>query len=344
MYINKCLKFFLIVFALFFGACQPSEKLPDVSTIEVKVELIRFDQELAQLQETDIANQHERWKIQYGQFYEDFIEEMLEAGFMEDEGSLLRNWAYIVNQKDFQVLSQKVEERFPDLNDKEKELEEAFKYLRYYFPEYEMPVFYSFFSGFSSQVAVGEGYVGIGLDMFLGVDSEFYPALIESIPMYISRRFTPENIVPRVIESVLRVEISDEEPLEGNTLAHMVHHGKILYALDKILPHTPDTLKLGYTEEQLTWADAYRKDIWAWFVSEDILYSTDYLRNQSYFSEAPFTPELGENNESAPKLGTYIGWQMVRRFMEKNRDVTISELMSMTDAQMILEKSGFRGE
>lgn len=344
MYFNKGLNFSLIVFVLLLGGCQRGKKLPDVSAIDAKVEIIRFDKELAELQEEDVTNQHEKWKTQYGQFYVDFIEEMLEAGFMDDEESLLRNWAYIVNQKDFQVLSQKVEEKFSDLKDKERELEEAFKYLRYYFPEYEMPVFYAFFSGFSSQVAVGEGYVAIGLDMFLGPDSEFYPALIESIPMYISRRFTPENIVPRVVESVLRVDVSDEEPMDGNTLAHMVHHGKILYAMDKILPHTPDSLKIGYTDEQLSWADAYRKDIWAWFVSEDILYSTDYLRNQAYFSEAPFTPELGENNESAPKLGTYIGWQMVRRFMEKNDDITLSELMRMTDAQLILEKSGFRGD
>ncbi len=344
MYFNYRYCSVLILFVFVFSACQRKNKLPDVSAVEVDVHIVRFDQELANLKQEELAKKHEQWKQNYGFFYADFMEEMLQAGRMENEDELLANISFIIEQKDFKALSEKVTELYPDLEVYEEELEEAFQYLKYYFPEYKIPEIYSFFSGFSTQTSVGKDYIGIGLDMFLGEDSEFYPALIESIPLYISRRFTPENIVPRVIESVIRIELSAEEPIEGNTLAHMIHHGKVLYAMDKVLPHVSDSLKIGYTSDQMKWVEAYQADIWAWFISEDLLYSTDYLRIQSYFSEAPFTPELGEKNESAPKLGTYLGWQIVRRFMENNPETSVQELMEIDDPQYILSDSGFRGK
>lgn len=344
MYFNYRYCSILILFIFLFSACQRESKLPDVSAVEVDVNIVRFDQELANLKQEEIAKKHEQWKKDYGFFYIDFMEEMLQAGRMENEDELLKNISFILEQEDFKVLSEKVVELYPDLELYEEELEEAFQYLKYYFPKYEIPKIYSFFSGFSTQTSVGKDYIGIGLDMFLGEDSEFYPALIESIPLYISRRFTPENIVPRVIESVIRIELSSEEPIEGNTLAHMIYHGKVLYAMDKVLPHVSDSLKIGYTSDQMKWVETYQGDVWAWFMSEDLLYSTDYLRIQSYFSEAPFTPELGEKNKSAPKLGIYLGWQIVRRFMENNPEMSVQELMKIEDPQYVLSNSGFRGK
>jgi hypothetical protein len=34
---------------------------------------------------------------------------------------------------------------------------------------------YAYFSGFKAQTTVGDGYFGIGLDLFLGANSRFYP-------------------------------------------------------------------------------------------------------------------------------------------------------------------------
>ena len=100
----------------------------------------------------------------------------------------------------------------------------------------------------------------------------------------------------------------------------------------------------GYTPEQLAWAKRYEADVWTWFLQENLLYHTDYLRIQKYFTEAPFTPELGENNESAPKLGIYIGWKIVRKYMDKHPEITLKELLADTDAQSILEKSKYTGK
>ncbi|MGH2622772.1 MAG: gliding motility lipoprotein GldB, partial [Sphingobacterium sp.] len=77
---------------------------------------------------------------------------------------------------------------------------------------------------------------------------------------------------------------------------------------------------------------------------EDLLYSTDYQRIQKYFSEAPFSPELGKQNESAPKLGSFIGWQIIRQYMKRNPELSLQDLFDQNDAQMILENSKYKGK
>ncbi len=113
--------------------------------------------------------------------------------------------------------------------------------------------------------------------------------------------------------------------------------------MDHVLPDIPDTLKIGYTTEQMEWARAYEQDIWAWFVSEELLYEYDFHRTQKHLGEAPFTPELGDQNESAPKLGVFLGWNIVRQYMERNQDVTLPELMANGNGQSILDGSRYRG-
>ena len=334
----------LSLLAMFVSACQQKSKLPDVSHIQADVKIERFDQEFAQLKPTDISQQNKLWQSRYGDFYSNYMQYMLEVGDPKDSLYIDEMLKRIIQQKDFINLAQAVNKKFPNVQQQEKELTQAFKYVKYYFPAYQMPRFISFFSGFSVQVPIGDGYVGIGLDMFLGSDSEFYPALVRDIPMYISRRFTPDNIVPRVVESVLRQDLFPQERSSLNTLQHMVYEGKLLLALDSIIPTVSDSLKIGYTSDQMSWAQAYQTDIWSWFLQEELLYSSDYQRIQKYFTETPFTAELGENNESAPKLGMYIGWMIVRKYMERNPEVTLKELLANTNAQEILVKSKFKGK
>lgn len=340
-----CRFFFVSILSLLIvTGCQRTKHIPDVSHIPMDIHIIRFDREMSELEVDSISAKNKSWMKDYDFFYYDYMMQMLGVGDPDNEKSVEHALSEIIQQKDFKDLSIAVKEVFKDLKPWEEELNEAFRFVKYYFPEYTIPKFYSFFSGFAVQTPIGEDYIGIGLDMFLGADSEFYPAIIGSVPMYISRRFTPENITPRVIESVIRLELMPEEPIDGNTLEQMIYHGKVLYVMDCLLPLVEDSLKMGYTGKQMKWAQKYQSEIWAWFVSEELLYSTDYLRIQKYFSEAPFTPELGENNESAPKLGLYIGLQIVRKFMRENPSVGLKELLAMNDSQKILEQSGYRGK
>ncbi len=332
----------LILISLCLSSCSPNQKT-DIADLPVRVTVVRFDASLSELTPTNAYEQHLRFKDEFGPFYQDFIERILAVGAVDDE-HIGRILAEISDTEDFKALSKAVKSAFPDLDSQELELSRAFSLVKEHFPEQELPKrFFSYFSGFSVQTALGEDYMGIGLDMFLGSDSPFYPALIAQYPRYMSEKFTPENIVPRVMETFIREEMMTDADLDGTFLAHMLHHGKVMYLMDAFLPHTPDSLKIGYTSTQMKWASDYQSSIWDWVLMESLLYENDYLMIQKHFHNAPFTPALGDRNESAPKLGVFLGWNMVRKYMRQNPETTLEELISLNNEQQILELSGYNG-
>lgn len=339
------IQIYLFFFILVFISCKEKRDSDvDTSKIDLSIKIERFDQDFSQLDSTKVLEQNAAWQQKYGQFYIDFVQLMLHAGNPDNSVQVKKNLETIARQPDFQALKAEVQHVFPDLKEQEQGLTDAFKRIKYYFPTIQVPRMVSFYSGFEVQTPIGEDYMGIGLDMFLGANAKFYPSLVSTVPRYISRRFTPENIVPRITESFVRQELYPQPNGDVNTLQHMIYHGKVLYAMDIFMPEVADSLKIGYSTDQILWAQAYEKDIWSWFLQEDLLYNTDYLRIQKYFAEAPFTPELGEHNESAPKLGSYIGWQIVSRYMDKHPDMSLPELFAIEDAQLILNDAKYKGK
>lgn len=331
--------FFLIIVL---ASCGRRERV-DVSHIDVNVRIERFDRALDSLSSDNILRKNREWLAHYGYFYADYMQYMLEVGNPLDSLHIQKILRQVMETPDFKALKNSVYETYPDLEVQEAGLTNAFKHLKYYFPGITIPRFIAFFSGFSVQTPIGQDYIGIGLDMFLGADSKFYPALRNSIPYYISRRFTPENIVPRVVESYVRQELLPQNDLDVTLLQHMVYQGKVLYVMDRVMPDLADSLKIGYTAQQMEWANHFEPDIWAWFLQEDLLYEADYNRIQKYLGEAPFTAELGDRNESAPKLGAFIGWKMVRAYMDRNPGMTLHDLLADKDAQNVLDVSRYRG-
>ena len=341
LYTGKLKHFYaLFLIATLFAACKSNKKKVDVSGIKLEIHIQRFDHDFNQLSKKTMPHQAAFLQKKYGLFYADYIERILQAGSVSDTAyySSLRQ---VFAGKPYKDLKQEVDSVYPDLSKQEEQLTNAFKRIKYYFPKKQLPKVYAYFSGFQAQTMLGNGYIGIGLDMFLGNKSKFYPALIATYPYYLSRRFTPDNMVPRVIEGIIREDMFPENDEDRSLLAKMVYEGKMMYLMDELLPNVADSIKIGYTKQQMEWCQAFESNIWGYFLEENLLYETDHIKLQKYLNEAPFTPGLGEKNESAPKLGIWTGWQIVRQYMIKHPDVTLQKLLAMRDAQQILNEAGY---
>ncbi len=332
--------FLLLGFSLCITSCSRSNE-PDISNIKLNIKIERFDQSMQQLTAGNVAQVAPQLEKKYDWFYADYIQNMLSVGSMADT-NYYQNVRTVLGNPEYIALAKAVKSTYPNLKKQEAELTDAFKRMKYYFPMQKTPRFISFLSGFSVQTPIGNGYVGIGLDMFLGKDSPFYPALVQSIPQYISRRFTPENITPRVLETYIREELYPEADASVSLLDKMVYNGKVLYLMQKALPNAPDSLLIGYTEAQSAWCKTYETDIWAYFIDEKLIFESDYAKIQKFLTDAPFTPGLGENNQSAPKLGVWVGWQIVKNYMDKHPELEPKDLLALQDAQKILRNSGYK--
>jgi len=325
---------------LAFTACKRNKKV-DVSNIPVDVKVERFDKDFDQLRTKPLTPQIALLQNKYGLFYQDFIERIIKIGSTADT-NYYKNLRDVFAGKAYPDLKHDVDAAFPNLDKQNIELTDAFRRIKYYYPQKRLPKVYAYFSGFQTQTSIGDGYVGIGLDLFLGADSRFYPALVESFPHYISRRFTPDNITPRVIEVMAREDMFPEDNRDNSLLSKMIYNGKILYFMDQTMPDVPDSTKIGYTDKQVKWCQEFKGSIWGFFLEENLLYEPDFQKIQKYLNEAPFTPGIGDNNESAPKLAVWTGWQIVRQYMDKHPNITLPQLMADRDAQKILNESKYR--
>ncbi|PJJ79717.1 gliding motility lipoprotein GldB [Mucilaginibacter auburnensis] len=340
--ISKIKQIYLIFcIGILFASCDDNKDI-DVSNIPVDVKIERFDRDFDAMSRKPMPQQAYLLQQKYGNFYADYVQQILEVGNVQDTSyfNLLRQ---IFAAQAYKDLKHDIDAVFPGNMEKQnEELTDAFRRIKYYYPEKKLPKVYAYFSGFKAQTSIGDGYFAIGLDLFLGADSRFYPALRETFPFYLSRRFTPDYIAPRVVEGIAREDMFPENDPDKTLLSKMVYAGKILYFMDKVLPNAADSVKIGYTNKQLDWCKAMESNIWAYFLEENLLYETDYQRLQTYLNEAPFTPGLGEHNDSAPKLGIWTGWQIVRKYMAEHTDVTLQQLMEERDAQKILNEAKYR--
>ncbi|MCX6267836.1 MAG: gliding motility lipoprotein GldB, partial [Bacteroidetes bacterium] len=152
---------------------------------------------------------------------------------------------------------------------------------------------------------------------------------------------TSAQIVPECMKVLNRITYPEQFP--GNTLLEqMIESGKRLLFMDAMLPQTEDWLKIGYSKEQYDYVVKNEAHIWAAIIENRILFTTDGKLIRSFMADGPFTAEFSK--EAPARLGEWLGWQIVRKYFENQPDVTFQEVMTETDAQKILTKSGYKPE
>ncbi|HYH55612.1 MAG TPA: hypothetical protein VD772_03310 [Anseongella sp.] len=238
------------------------------------------------------------------------------------------------------AIASDIDSVYPGMENLGAALADAFQRYRADFPKEALPSVFTYpacISGFQPAVWNADSLLAIGIDCFLGKDYYFYQTT--GYPRYITRRFSPEHLVPTALKGFVqyRYPPDTEDPA---FLSSIIYEGKVLYLLDRMLPGTPDSLKIGYTAAEMGWAETYERNIWAYFIERGLLYSADAQDYRKYLDEAPFTSDLG--TQSAPRIGAFTGWRIVRKYMEENKEISLPALMAEKDAQKVLSRSKYK--
>lgn len=329
--------FIFLLFSILFQSCGNEEKTPDVSHIKSDVKVIRFEEDLFKIDTNDIAGGVAQLKEKYGSFFDEVFMRIIsdlrnpDATPEELVGAMVKNQA-------IRKLADTCALVFPDATFVEKELNQAFQYYQYYFPNAKVPEIYSYISEYSLGVFTYEDkYAGFGWDFFLGEDYLGYDP--NYFPGYIKKNMRPEYIVPKFMEALATDKAGQ---LKGNRLIdHMIHNGKILYIKDLLLPHTPDSIVLEYTAAQTAWTKTNEFQTWAHFLEEELLYSVNYRKFQKLISPSPMAPP-GMPQEAPGRVGNWIGMQIIKSYMKRFPETTLEQLCAIRDGQEILEKGKYK--
>ena len=321
-------------------SCNNRKNIPDVSGIRINLPIERFEQDFFSLDTNDIANGLMNLKKKHPGFYPDFMRELLGVDGNENNPETISAIRSFIHG--YYPIYDSLRQIFANLDWLKKELEGQLRFVSYYFPEYKPGNAITFIGPFDAPGAAltGNGFA-IGLQQYAGKNFSVYqnPQLLELFPTYISRRFDPKYISVNCIKLIvddLFPDNSSGKPL----IEQMIEKGKQWYLLDKFLPETADSLKTGFTAEQLNWCRENEGIIWSSIVKNEDLNSIDPVTIQNYIGEGPFTH--GFSQESSPgNLGQWIGWQIIKKYAVKNPEMKPKEIM-MTEARKILEEVKYK--
>lgn len=307
------------IFLLVMG-CREGDKVgKEIANIDTGMRISRFDREFARANPEDIPRLKQSYPYLFPIQYADSI------------------WLLKLSDTLQIELSTEAEKKFGDFGEERANLDLLFKHIKYYFPNYRVPMVVTLASDvdYNNKIVLTDSLLLINLDNYLGKEHKFY----SGIQNYIAKGLDKQFMVSDVASGFARKVVS--RPQNRNFLSQMIYYGKRLYLKDKLIPLDTDAQKIGYEPDQLAWAEANEEQIWRYFIERELLYSTDRKLGQRFLDPAPFSKfGLELDNESPWGVGRYMGWQIVRSFMGHN-DVSLQQLLSLP-ADEIFKKSNYK--
>ena len=334
MNISRFFIFFSCI--LFFASCNRSRLNVNISGDEKDIEFVQFGEALFDLPLKDTITELNTLRKKYPEFFDLFTYKIIRIGGM-DENDFNANIANFLTDTMILNVKSMVEKKFGDYEKTKEEINTAFKYFQYHFPAKTLPMVYTYISGFNQSVVTTEDIIGISLDKYLGRDC-FYYEMLSTAPDYKVKNMYKKKIPADVAYAWGMTEFGSN-PEKTTLLDNIIQEGKLMYFTEALLPEAHDSLLIGYTKKELEWCKKNESQMWMYLVEQKLLYSNKRMDIVRYINDGPHTS--GFPLESPGRAGVWIGWQIVREYMNKNQKITIKELMENKDYQGILNASGY---
>lgn len=311
----------LVLITVFLFSCKNETKVEEaVAKIPVKFKVERFDQ------------------VFYGAKPEDLPQIKAKYPFFFPEGNQDSVWVNKLNNPLLRELYAEVQQKYANLGKVETDLEKLFAHVQYYFPKYKTPRVITLINEVDTDAKAFylDSIALISLDCYLGKDHRFYV----DFPEFKKIELEENQILPNLVSSFSYGKIA--APTDRTLLSAMIYYGKELYLKDKLIPEYSDADKIGYTDLQLQFCQENEYYMWSSLVENKLLYDSNPKSEQRFINPAPFSKFYLEiDNQTPGRVGQWLGWQIVRSYMENNSKTTLEELLAL-NAKTIFENSKYK--
>ena len=319
-------------------SCDKNPYNVDVSAINIDLTVHRFEEKLGAMNEDGFESTYEELRNAHPEMTEVFVEQILRAGNMQSPRfGILKRFVLDSNVK--QIIND-VGEKYTDVSGIELALNSAFSHVKYYFPNDTLPKrAYTLVSGFVVPGFTYQNIVGISLDWYMGKGYDYYHP--QQMPLYVQRRMNEAYIVPQVVKAYFTEKYPVEEHTDGTLLSEMIYYGKQLEYVRMMMPDISDSLILEYTEDNMLWCRENEVQLYDHFTDKKLWYDTDQKNTSRYITDGPYTVAADVPIESAPRIGQWMGWQIVKNYVKHSKGQP-TELFANDDAQDIFKKARYK--
>lgn len=327
--------FFLFFCLILVSSCHKVKEATVTESIEYEeVSVGRYDKLLIEYVRFNSFSALQKMNTEYRQPTKLLIENVLALGQVDDDYILYKLRTFYSDTTLLHLMAD-VEARYPNLDNVEKELTRGFGELKKEVPTLHIPTIYAQISALNESIVLSDSMLGISLDKYMGED---YPLYKRFYYDYQCQTMRPVRIVPDCFVFYLMGQYPLPKNEKRTLLDVILHYGKINYVVKTILKTSSKDV-LGYSEKEKQWCRDNRKEVWEFVEKNNHLGVTDPMLIRQYTKPAPSKGYLG--NDAPALLGTWLGAQIVNSYMKHHKEVSLQQLLEMTDYHKMFEDSQF---
>ncbi|MEE2954350.1 MAG: hypothetical protein VX347_04170 [Bacteroidota bacterium] len=308
----------------------------DPKSNQEKIDVYRFENYLFNSDSTNIIQRKSVWESELGVFTPYFDYYIMNRS-SKDETLYCDEILAFINNAQMREVYDTICIKFRDFSYFEKQIQLSFGKWKEMLCMPPPKKIITLFSGFNYGVISQDSMLIIGLDFFLESKSKFYSYLQD--PKYIRLQKNSRFLLSYILESWIDYNFNSYNT-KSDFLAQMIYKGKIMYLINKLTPYSSQRDKFRFSEDEMIWCENNEFGIWAHFIENDLLFSTQQMEFLSYLNPSPFGK--GMPRESPGRISYFTGHKIVSNYMHHNSGISIEELMRETDAQLILKKSKYK--
>ena len=270
--------FYLLVLAVLCAACSSDPLDVNASDQDVSLGFVNMDSVLVNSDSSSFVSFHDDWKKTMPDIYNYQLGHCLQLPELSGPETFGR-FKTFRSDKYITSLEKEIATLFNSkkLEGLEDQITEGFKRLKYHFPNQQIPNNIVFMNSlYASNVFCTETEIGIGMERYLGAESESIKALPEQeFYGWIKAAMDEKFLVRDVFTGWVSTHFM-EEP-QGSVIEQMIHWGKIIYFTEAAMPDQPKHIILRYEKDDLEWAKKNELAFWEYLVNEKLLFKSEEL-------------------------------------------------------------------
>ena len=305
----------------FLSACSGENAVEaEIDSVPVKIDIDRFDLKFYDANPQEYVKLKKTYPYLFPKQYPDSV--------------------WVKRQRDSiqMLLHSEIKDVYPSLDPLIAELTKLYKHIKYYFPEIQDPHVVTVVNNvdYQSKTIFTDSLLIISLDTYLGSKNPLY----QGIPNYIVKDMEFPYMMSHIVDELGNSKV--KSPINRTWLGQMVYNGKKLYLKDLLLPKTADSKKISYSEDQINWVRDNERYMWQYFIENELLFKTQSSLSLRFIEPAPFSKFYLEiDNDTPGKVGQWIGWQIVRSFVDRNPDISLEKLLEIP-ARELFNQSNYK--
>lgn len=319
----KIIKIFVVLaFAKAIISCTSTNKVEEeINNIPLDVDLITFHKEFAEADPVDLP----RLKNEFPLFFPARVSDSLWIAKLVGKDTIHNTLQAAVTTANF------------DYKKIEEEIEDVMRHVVYYFPDFKPTDVVTVISdvNYRQRVIATPDKLIVSIDTYLGKDHELYAGINKYQRENLNRAQLPADA------ALAYASLFVAPTMQRSLLENMIYHGKLHYLQELFAPQVAGDLLFSCTPEKFDFMVSNENQMWRYFIDNEILYDTDTALLSRFILPAPFSKFYLEVDQQTPGgVGRYIGYRMVKSFMENN-EVDLETMINL-NGETIFKRSKYK--